>query len=530
MVKYGIQLALSKGNYVSAKTCSKEDSPFNCVICQKELSLRAGSKTPKHFIHKKKSSCEGNNDGHREQAELIGSTDENQDEVAEKEPGQVFSSIGSINENQDQNSSTEPEEGLSNGSIDENEDKISDVEPMDDICDESIDQVLSELIPVGSLIEPAVEEEETDVTDVTDDPDDPDVPDIDEEKEATPSFAEDVSNEIIEEALRVVDEIIEPHKCCQCKSTGSDFHQMFTDETREKYGLNDLYVCSNPTCFVECPHCSMPNSQKRHKRTPMCFACDFIGSEWKEEAVEAVKKMTPIPEAPTWLTGRRAIMVIKMLARKRKARIVYNFMVQNKDRTPEFKNKVREQMKAFKIAKAINKVRRASEKNRIRNQKRREAAIGTEGASRYKAMYNNKIDTCACGKQNKRRYMVQYESVMGSMKYACRGCVKTCSGCSKDTIQHDMDRFGNQCFSCYAWKCTRSDEWKTNQKAVLDACMKGETWAMGVLYLNAPGVTKGKYAGDSICHVPSGDLDSVVRRDEPSVREIADVIKMVRKM
>ncbi len=568
MVKFGIQLALVGENHVSAKASSKGTDVFKCVICEKELSLRAGSKTPKHFIHKRKSSCVGNNDGHREQAESLGSTgekdtrdssiepeqatsngsiDENQDQISKVEPEQATSNgsidenqdqiskvepeevspNGSMDENQDQISKVEPEEVSPNGSMDENQDQISKVEPMN-ISDESVDQVLSELIPIDSIVEPVEVVESS----IENEPEDPGVPDIEEAgTEHEHTVTEEISNSIINEALEVVEGIIEPHKCCSCKKKGSDFHQMFSSESRERFGLNDLYVCSSPSCFVECPHCSMPNSRKRHKKFNMCFLCNFLQCEFIEEATEAVKKMRPIPDAPTWLKGRRAIFVIKMLKRKIKARIVYNFMWNNKSRIQEFKVQWAEEMKARKIAKQIKKVRKASEKTRKMNQQRRDAMMGTDGASRYKAMYANRRETCSsCGKQNKRRFYVQYESVMGSMKYACKGCIKVCSGCSKETTQHDMDRFGNQCFSCYAWKCTRSDEWKTNQKAVLDACLEGQKWAWGVLYLNAPGVTKGKYAGDSITHVGSGDIGSVIRRDHPEMSEISRVIKECRKM
>lgn len=489
MVRYGIQLALDpQGNQVVAKTCTKADGPFICVICKKELSLRAGSKTPHHFIHRVKSSCEGNTDDHRVQADSLGT-------------------IGYTDDNQNSDMEPEPEE----------------------VSNDSIDQVLEELIPVESLVEPSSEEEGIQ---------DPDVPDIEEEEPIVPdleddetTLAEDVSNEIITQALEMVDDIIKPHKCCQCKARGSDFHQMFTDETRERYGLNDLYVCSNPTCLVECPHCSMPNSQKRHKKTPMCILCQFDQAEFLEKAKEAVKHMEPIPEAPEWLTGRRSIFVLKMLKRRRSARIVYTFMTANKSRVPEFKVKWAEKIKAQKIAKQLMKVRKATEKTRKRNQQRREATMGTDGASRYKAMYSNKAQSCkSCSKQGKRRTMIKYESVMGLYGYSCKGCSVLCKGCNKPCIKQEIERFGDQCFPCHAWKSTQSDEWKTNQKGVLEAALKKQKWALGVLYLNAPGITKGRHIGDSLAHVPSGDIPSVLRRDHPEFSEIAKVILECRKM
>ncbi len=506
MVKFGIQLAIGPhGQYLSAHSSSKDDGPFTCVVCSKELSVRKGSKTVHHFIHKKKSDCIGNNDEHREQAQAIGSIDENQDQISEVEPEQVSS----------------------NGSIDENQDQISEVEPMD-VSDESIDQVLSELIPVESLVEPSIEEDEIE---------DPDVPSIDEkrgeEEEEPPNITEDVSSEvsnhIIEEALSFVEnEILKQAKCTDCKVNGDDFHRMFTQEAIERFGLNDLYVCDS--CVVRCPSCDGPNSTKRAKRAPLCFTCDFEENQWREEATEAVKRMEPIPPSPEKLRGRRAIMVLKMLSRKRKARIVYNFMFEHKDRTPEFKNKVGEVLRAKKIAKALMKIRKQTEKNRKRNQQRRESAMGADGSDRLAHMYANRRETCFCGKFNKRRHMVRYSSTMGSVKFSCRSCSKTCTGCGNPCTKNDMDQFGEQCFDCLSWSSTRSEEWKKGRDSVLQACTQGSKWAWAVLYLNAPGVTKGKFSGDSIAHLNNIDIDSVVRRDHPEFKDIGEVIKACRKM
>lgn len=519
MVKFGLQLALdSQGNHVSAKTSTKDDGPFKCVICEKELSLRAGSKTPHHFIHRVKSSCEGNTDEHRTQAESIGSIVQNETEICSVEPEEVESSFGSTVENEAQGSSVEPVDDLSNGSTDENQDQNSAIEPMD-ICDDSIDQVLSELIPVESLVEPSIKTDETN---------DPEVPDIEDEE---PVPVQEISNDIIEEALEfVVTEILDENKkCTDCKAKGTDFHKMFTQEARERFELNDLYVCD--ACVVRCPSCDGPNSTKRAKRTPLCFTCDFEENQWRGEATRAVEKMESIPDSPKHLEGRRAIMVIKMLKRKRMARTIYNFMFAHRSRVPEFRRKVGEVLKAKKIAKQLMKVRKASDKSRLRNLQRRESSMGTDGSARLIHMYANRRETCfSCGKQNRRRYMMKYASVMGSFKYSCKSCSKTCQGCDNPCTKNDMDKFGDQCFECLSWSSTRSDEWKTNQKAVLDACLQGNKWAWAVLYLNAPGIKRGKFSGDSLVHVPSVDLDSVIRRDHPEYKEIAEVIKVVRKM
>lgn len=82
---------------------------------------------------------------------------------------------------------------------------------------------------------------------------------------------------------------------------------------------------------------------------------------------------------------------------------------------------------------------------------------------------------------------------------------------------------------CYSWNSSGSEEWKRDQKGVLEACLQGHRWGMAVLYLNAPGVKKGKFSGDSLAHVGSGDIDSVIRRDHPEMSAIAEVIKKVRR-
>lgn len=481
MVKYGIRLATdSNGTYVSAKTLSKEDGPFTCVICEKELSFRAGTKTPKHLIHKKKSECEGNTDEHRQMAESLGSIQE----IESKDVSSV-----SIPETKNQ---------------------------------EPIVGPLPDLLPIEVL---------SATMDIDEEVMDPEVPDLEEEdpNDEPNDVAADVSQEIIDDALEfVVNEVLKETKCTDCRKLGSGYNQMFTEEAREKFDLNDLFVCDS--CVVRCPACDGPNSQKRSKRNPICFTCDFEQNQWEEEANEAVVKMGPIPESPDWLKNERREMVIKAFIRKQKARVVYNFMASNNNRIPEYVQVIGSQAKANAIKRALKKERKESMKTRKRNEDFRNRKMGSQATERYNLIFANKKETCPCGKPGKRRHMVRYASTLGSVKYSCNKCSVKCPGCSEPCTQNDFDKYLSSCFECLAWTTDRTDVWRRGEVSVISGCKKGSVEDMGALYTHGPVVTKGKFAGDRLVHVPTGELDAVIRRDHPEFKAISDVLKACRKM
>ena len=453
-MKFGIKLAIaSDGSRVSSGTCSKDDGPFTCVMCEEPLTLRAGAKTPKHFIHKTKSDCVGNNDEHREESERIDSG-----EPVNQEP-EIYQ---------------DPEVPL-----------------------------------VGS--------------------DDLDIPN---EIEISENIIDDalsfIENDILKEEI-LNSETLKEAKCTDCKKIGLGFYKMFTNDDIERFSLNDLYVC--PTCVSFCPVCNGPNSTKRAKRVSMCFSCDFKKNEWMESSSEAVDKMGPIPEPPSWLGKERDEMVLKMFSRRSSARTVYGFMFKNRSRITEYRDKISTQAKTNAIKKALRKERKDSIKTRERNQKARERMMGAEATARYKKMYDNKSETCGeCGSQGKRRNMTQYSSVLGSYKYSCKNCITQCPSCNEPSVNHDLGRFHGKCFECFSWGSLRENTLKTDKKTLIDGCLKRKQWAWGTLYVYGPFVKKGKYSGDRLVHVPSSEMDSVVRRDQPENRELGNLIVTCRKM
>ena len=558
MVKYGIQLALDKNeNIVSAETCSKESGPFTCVICKKTLNFRSGTKSPKHYIHKVKSSCEGNTNEHRVQAKSMnGSIPESKTHESEIEPTED-SNDGSIPESKTHESEIEPTEDSNDGSIPESKTHESEIEPTEDSKDGSIPESKtheSEIEPTedskdGSIPEPKTHEYDIEpeqylnsiledsldlLLEETPDPITESVDDTKDHDKEDSDVAQDVSNHVIDEALEfVVNDILKETKCTDCKKVDSGHHKMFTDEARETYGLNDLYVCSG--CLSPCPACSGTNSRKRTRRTPICFTCDFKKKQWEESVEDAVTKMTPIPEAPSslreFLKEERRVMVLRLILNKQRARTIYGFMASNKDRVPEYKIKVGEKLRINALAKALKKARKESEKTREKNQRQRERAMGPVASDRYNKMFNNKTEGCpSCGKMNKRRNMVRYTSTMGSNKFSCKGCSLNCPGCDSVCTKQDLNRFGGGCFSCLAFSHDMTDAWKKDKRVILKAALDGDNWAMATLYQKSPMVIKGKFTGDLLVHVPTGEIPSVIRRDHPELSEVANVVVTCRKM
>lgn len=498
-MKFGIQLALNKdGNHVSARSCSKDDGPFSCVICSQVLTLRKGSKSPPHYIHKKKSHCVGNEDQHRALSE------KNEAEKSCIEP------VDTTKNDQD-GSMIEPDREGTPGSIDEYTEEKKQEEAM---LRDALAEVLDNMDTVDSSTEPDV----------------PDLVDEVQEVDTSTTEPEDVCNSIIDEALEfVINDVLKETKCSDCKTMGTGYHRMFTEEDREKFGLNDLYVC--PSCVVHCSVCDHPNSKKRSKRANgLCFTCDFQNNQFVEESKDAIEKMGTLPESPDWLVDERKGFFLQLLARKMKGRTIYMFMYSNKHRISEYKAAVGSQLQTRKIKKELGKARRDFAKSRERNLKHRERAMGTDAVDNFKRMFNNKKMTCVCGNQNKRRHMVRYDSVMGSIKYSCQRCSTDCPECSGPSVEHDLSLFGGSCFECFAFSIQSVDTWKQGEKAVIEGCKKGNVGHMGSLYMNGPIVKKGKFSGDRLVHVPGVELDSVVRRDHPGFKELAEVIKVCRKM
>ena len=343
-----------------------------------------------------------------------------------------------------------------------------------------------------------------------------------------PGEVKEITSDIIEEALDFVQkEILKEEKCTNCKKNGSGFTRMFTDDTRKMYGLNDLFVC--PSCLVECPHCGSPNSKKRDRRYNMCLRCEFIRCEWQEAARDALEVMGTIPDSPKWLTGTRKEFVASLILRKARARVICRFMESNKDRVAEYARLVRVRSRERALAKALRSARKETEKTRERNQKNRDRKMGSQATERYNSMFQNKRERCYCGSVNKRRFMIKYTSILGSVRFCCRGCSLECKGCSKPSTKMDTERFGN-CFDCYSWSSDRTDVWKKDHKKVLRSCLDGDYSAMATLYTKSPTVMKGKYCGDLLVHVPSSELDGIVRRDHLEYQDIVEVIKACRKM
>ena len=97
------------------------------------------------------------------------------------------------------------------------------------------------------------------------------------------------------------------------------------------------------------------------------------------------------------------------------------------------------------------------------------------------------------------------------------------------TVQRDLDLFNGTCFECFAFSIQSGDIWKQGKKTVLAECRKGTVGHMGALFVNSPLVTKGKFSGDYLVHVPTSELDNVVRRDNVE-KDVADVIKACRQL
>lgn len=370
--------------------------------------------------------------------------------------------------------------------------------------------------------EPIVKEEPS----IKEEPIVEDVPSIKEEPNVV--MADEVSNDIINEALEfVINDMLKEEKCSSCKKTGTGYHQMFTEEAKEKFDLNDLHVCSE--CFEACPMCKGVCSKKRMKRVEMCFTCDFVKSKWLEEAQEGIKNMTSIPETVDWLSEERKYMVSLLLSKKQSARTVRNFMKANKHKMFMYKEMVGAEHTNKAVSKVLKKARRDVQKNREKNQRSRERMSGIDATKRYDRMYSNKREQCpSCGKANKRRYMVKYESTMGAIKYCCFSCGDRCK-CSAPCSKNDLERFGGTCFECLAWSKNRSEAWKTDKESVLNRCKEGDIDSMCTLYIYSPLLEKGKYVNDKIVHVPSSELPAVSRRDHPDFTEMINVILVCRK-
>lgn len=497
-MKFGIQLALGGGgSRVVSSSCSKDDGPFTCVLCSCPLTLRAGSKSPKHFIHKKKADCEGNTDEHRRIAESIGSIGGSSTETRraqDVESEQIETKTGSVYDMKPQLSKTSP----------------------DDMIDEALDMVLEIMEPKkepgspGSITEPQEPQ------------------DLVKEPQEQATIPMDVSAQVIEDALDfVAKEVLKETRCTDCKISGSGHHQMFTEEAMVQFGLNDLYVCDS--CLVRCPACDGPNSARRERRTKLCFKCDFDANQWRESAEEAVEKMKPIPDSPKWMTDTRCSMVLKMICRKTKARTIYNFMVENRSRMVEYKDYMGAQAKARSVKKALERERRQRTKRRVKNENHRERAMGPQATERFNIMYANKRELCAsCGSQGKRRHMVKYSSVLGSYRYCCSRCSTACP-CGDKSTSNDLQKFNGECFECFTYRTYRENLLKTDEKSLLNACLDGKAWALATLYMHSPMVSKGRFNGDLLVHVPSSEMDSVIRRDHNEFKEIGKVILRCRK-
>jgi hypothetical protein len=469
-MKFGIQLALGgsggSGSHVAAGSCSRDDGPFSCVLCSQRLTLRAGTKTPRHFVHSKKSECSGNDDEHRAAALRRGST-------------------GSIYEMKPRGPETDP---------------ITTTE--ESMLDAALDQVLENQGNQG-------EQEQ-------------------EEKEEL-NVPMDISSDIIDEALDfVVNDLLKEARCTDCKRTGSGFHRMFTEEAMDTFGLNDLYVC--PSCLSPCPACNGPNSTKRARRATYCFVCDFEKNQWEESAEEAVDKLGPIPESPGWLSEERKSMVLRMTSRRQSARKVFHFMAGHQHRVSEYRSRVGSKKRERAIARALKKERKGSKRTREGNQGSRERAMGADATARFNAMYANKKESCWCGKQGKRRHMIKYGSAMGAWKYCCRSCSLVCPGCSQPCVQKDLDMFQGSCFECLSWSRDWGDLWKQGEGSIIEGCRKGCVSSMAALYQYGPMLTKGKYSGDKLVHAPTTDMDAIARRDHPEMKGLVDAIMGCRKV
>lgn len=473
---YEIQLAFDKdNNHVCAKFCDKKQGPFKCVLCEQELTLRAGTKTPKHFVHKLKSSCIGNDVSHRVIARGI------EDMKSGKEPP----------------SYKEPDS------------------PKNEYVDDVIVKVVNN-VDTGSIYE--IKYVKEDLVDLSR---------IEKELDSILDSSIDEISPVVEPVKEESDNT-QTRKCTDCKKNGTGYLKMFGDFITEKFKLHDIYVC--PNCLVRCPNCDGVNSTKRHKRYNMCFECDDTKNTWVELSNMAIYDLSSIPPSPQWMSEEHSVATLKLMQRRLSARIIFNFFISNRHRLEEYKKSMVEISLDKLRIKALKKKRKKETSDRQKRISSRERSLGSEAVERYNRMYDNKKQACTeCGTVRKRRQLCKYESIMATNRWACTTCVKKCSECQKPCVERETQKQENKCFECYSW--TFDDKkWNNNYKGVLNAAACGDIQSCAILFRNAPFVKYGKYNGERVSYIPETDLPGIIRNTHPEMERIGLVIKNCRKM
>ena len=421
MVRFGTQLALTTNGFVVAGSSTKNDGPFSCKICSKELKLRAGKKQPAHFIHQAKSGCEGNTDEDRSTAKIM-----------TEEPNVVV-----------------PEEPK-----------------------------VQEVVPEEPKVQEVVPEEPT-------------------------------------------------QKCTNCKKFSNDCSKLFSDNIIKTLQLNDLHIC--PSCTVSCDKCNGINSLKNEKRYGSCFECEDVRSDWESSAVEALENLDhDIPQSPSWLNNEYEKFSINLRIRRSMAKRIYQFMFKIRKSLSTYSITMKSVVEKRHLLEHIRKMRKEDEKNKKRRQGSRDRVNGPVATDRYNKMFMNKKETCnGCGSHGKRRQFTKYDSTMGSIRWSCPKCIKTCPCCKEPTIDRDMDMYSQTCFECETWT-TSEKKWKNNYLDVLKGASSGDKESVYILFRNSPIVEKGKFSGERISNLSDSEIESIGRRT-PTLANICKAIIVCRR-
>lgn len=210
-------------------------------------------------------------------------------------------------------------------------------------------------------------------------------------------------------------------------------------------------------------------------------------------------------------------------------RKIYNFFKFYKTKAKEAKKeRIADTVKNARLNLIANK---RAEENAVkqRNIKTRERMLGTEGTKRYNRMYDNKKQACGgCNSFSKRRHMNKYESIMGEARWACKSCVSKCPSCNNSCIDRETQDQDGKCFDCYSWGVCDS-RWNIDKNSVLDEAVAGDKEACAILFNSAPLVKQGRFVGERISHVPTLEMDIIVRHGHPEFKDLASVIKTCRK-
>lgn len=480
---FDIQLATNQNNeYVCAKLCDKSMGPFKCVMCNLEVTHRAGLKTPRHFIHKVRSKCIGNGIAHRIIADGI-----EEDAAGVEAPDYTYNGFPDIptvmveSEKEQKEWMEKHEEWVDDSKITKEPENI-----VIDIVDPSIEQLTLNFSEIENELDSIID-----------------------------SCMEDSENQNY-------------LKCTDCKKYGIGYYKMFGDEITKKYNLNNIYVC--PECMVTCPNCNGVNSIKRNKRYGMCFECDDVKNTWVALKELSINEMGTIPLCPSWMDDEKHSASLELIRRKSMGRKITKFFMSNRTNINGYKKTMIE-VSVEKVKLKLLEKKRSDEVNiRSKNQKTRETMFGPEAIERYKRMYDNKRQVCTvCNSFGKRRNMYKYDSIMGDMRWSCKSCVQKCPECTNSCVDKETVYQKGICFDCYCWKFD-DDKWNKNHRGVMKAASTGDRESCAIFFRNSPYVKSGKYRGERISHVPTLELDSIVRNIHPELGNMVSIIKKCRKM